>query len=77
VVLQEVGEDLVFALQLGFELPDLLFLGVLCELGLAAVLEGQVSVLEQQPLPGVKARGIDIHLITERENGRALQSGAA
>jgi hypothetical protein len=40
VLLHQLGHDLVFALELGFELFDLLVLGVLDGLGLAAVVEG-------------------------------------
>jgi len=73
VLLHELGHDLVFALQLGFELLDLLVLGVLGPLGFAAVIEGQVGILEQQLLPGLKDRGFDAQLLAELGNGCALE----
>jgi hypothetical protein len=51
VLLHEFDEDLILALELGFELFDLALLGILDGLGLAAVVEGQVSILEEQALP--------------------------
>ena len=54
MLLQEFGEDLVFALQLGFELLDLALLGVLDGLGLAVVLKNGVAVLEELLLPAVE-----------------------
>ena len=73
MLLHELGHNFVLALDLGFELLDLLLLGVLGDLGLAAILEGQVSVLEEQLLPRVEDRRFDAQLIADRGNGCALQ----
>ena len=59
----EFGEDLVLALQLGFEFFDILILGVFEGFGLASILERQMGVLEELSLPLVKERGIDLELI--------------
>src|SRR5438876_9223456 len=59
---EELGPTNVLALQLGFEVLDLLVLGVRVRFGLAAILEGQVRILEQQLLPGVEDRGFDAQL---------------
>ena len=69
MLLHEFDEDLVFALELGFELFDLAFLGILDGLGLAAVVEGQVGVLEEQALPLVEAGGVDVELIAQVGDG--------
>ena len=64
----ELGHDLVLAAELGFELLDLLVLGVLEGAGLAAgaaVGEGEVGVLEELALPLVEEGRIDRELIAE------------
>ena len=54
----ELGHDLVLAVQLGFELLDLLAVGIVAGLGFAAVgLEGQVAVLEELLEPAVELVG--------------------
>jgi hypothetical protein len=76
VFLHELGKDLVLALQLGFELYDLLVFEILVDLGTASVIEGQVRVLEEQTLPGVEDRWIDPELIAQAGDRGALEKMA-
>jgi hypothetical protein len=55
VLLHQLGEDLVLALEFGLEIGDLLVLGV--GSGLAAFVvagEGRLAILEKELLPGVE-----------------------
>lgn len=61
----EFGEDLVLACELGFEVLDLLVLGVVDGLGLAAVVESQVAMLEEFFESAVELGGIDVVLIAQ------------
>ena len=61
----ELGHDLVLADEFGFELLDLLVLGIFDSLGLAAVLEGDVAILEEILEPAVELVGIDVEFIAE------------
>ena len=54
MLLHELGQDFVLALDLGLELLDLLLLGVRSGFRLPAVFEGQMGILEEQPLPRVE-----------------------
>ncbi len=65
----QLGHDLVLAGQLGFELFDLAFLGVLDGLALAAVVEGGMAVLEELLEPGVELGGVDVEFIAQVGNG--------
>ncbi len=65
----ELGHDLVFALELGFELFDLVVLGVLDGLALAAVVEGEVAVLEELFEPAVELVGVEVEFIAEVGDG--------
>jgi len=60
-----LGEDLILALQLAFEVLDLLVLGILDGLDLAAIFEGEVSVFEKLPLPVVEDGGIEASLVAQ------------
>ena len=61
----ELGHDLVFAYELGFELIDFLLLDVFEGLGFSAVVEGDVSVFEELFEPGVELCGVDVGLVAE------------
>jgi hypothetical protein len=55
MLLHQLGEDFVLALQFGLEIGDLLVLGVI--IGLAAFVvagEGSLAILEEELLPGVE-----------------------
>ena len=71
--LHELGHDLIFACELGFELLDLLVLGVLDGFGLAAILEEGVAIFEGLLLPAVKERGCDAELIADRGDRDAFE----
>ena len=68
MLFHELGEDGVLALELGFELLDLVVLGVLDGPGLASVVEGDMGVLEELLEPGVDLIGEEIELIAEVGN---------
>jgi hypothetical protein len=76
VLLHEFAEDLVFALEFGLELLDLFVLGVLAGLGLAAVVEGGVPVLEELLLPAVEEVGRDAEFIAEIGDGHLVEEVA-
>jgi hypothetical protein len=76
VLFHELGENLVLAAQLGFEMFDLLVLGVFDCLGLAAVLEGQIGAFEELALPLVELDGIDLALIAQGRNGDSFERDA-
>ena len=65
----QLGHDLVFAGELGFELLDFLVLGLLDGLGLRAIGEGEVAVLEEPFEPVVDLIGMEIKFIAEVGNG--------
>jgi hypothetical protein len=76
VLLQQFGHDFVFALQLLLELLELPVLGVLGRLGgfgLATVLEGGMSVLEEFLLPAIEYVGCKPQFIAEIGDGRLLE----
>src|SRR5258708_6800424 len=75
-----------FARKLGFELLDLGLLSVFDSLGLAAIVEGSMAVLEELLEPAVELVGIDVEFIAEVgdrdlvdemtfENGNLLGAG--
>jgi hypothetical protein len=69
VLLHQLGEDLVLALELGLQLGDLLVLGV--GDGLAALVvagEGGSAVLEEELLPGVEEGDVEAVFFTEVGN---------
>ena len=72
----ELGHDLVLAGQLGFELFDLLVLGVFGGLGLAAVVEGGVSVLEELLEPRVELGGVKVVFLTQVGDGDLVEQVA-
>src|SRR5579885_1667710 len=74
--LHELGHDLVLASKLGFELLDLLVLGVLSGPGLAAILEREMGVLEEVPLPLVEECRVDLELIAQVRDRDGLQEVA-
>jgi len=65
VSLHELGHDLVFAHEFGFELVDLLLLSIIKSLGLSAIVEGDMAVFEELFEPAVKLGGIDFGLVAE------------
>ena len=69
MLFHEFAEDGVLALELGFELLDLVVLGVLDGLGLAAIVEGGMTVLEELLEPGVELVGVEAELIAQVRNG--------
>ena len=71
-VFQEFGHDLIFASELGFEPLDLLVLRVLDRLGLAAVVEGGMAVLEELFEPAVDLVGVKIEFIAEVRDGNLV-----
>jgi hypothetical protein len=72
----ELGHDLVLAGDLGFELFDLLLLGIFEGLGLAAVVEGGVTVLEELLEPGIDLVGVELKFIAEVGDGDFLEEVA-
>jgi hypothetical protein len=73
VGLHELGHDLVFASELGFELLDLGVLGGLGDLALAVLGEGEVAILEELALPDVKEVGRDLEFVAELGDGDILK----
>ncbi len=84
--LHQLGHDLILASHLSFELLDLLYVGILDGLGLAAVVEDDVTVLKEVLQPAVKLVGVEVVLIAEirhrdlldqllLENGNLLAAG--
>ena len=72
----ELGQDFVFAHELGFELLDLVLLRSVDGLGLTAVLESQVGVLEELALPLLEEGRIDLELVAQVGDGGALEEVA-
>ena len=68
----ELGHDLVFAHEFGFELLDFLVLGILAGLVLAAISKGEMAVLEEFFEPVVELVGIDIEFIAQVGNGNLV-----
>ena len=64
--LHELGHDVILACELGFELLDLLVLGILDGLALATVVEGGMAVLEELLEPAVELVRIDVEFIVPR-----------
>jgi hypothetical protein len=73
VRLHQLGHDLVLAYELGFEMLDLLVLGILDCFGRATVLKTDVAVFEELFLPVVEDRGRDAELIAEGGGGDAFE----
>src|SRR5271154_6340899 len=69
MLFHELAEHGVLALELGFETLDLVVLGVLDGLALAAVGEGQMAVLEELLEPVVELVGVDVEFIAQIRNG--------
>lgn len=67
-----VGEHGILTLELGFELLDRLVLGVFDDLGLAAVVEGRVTVLEELLEPAVELIEVEIVLIAQVRDGNLV-----
>src|SRR5271169_6673813 len=65
MLFHELGEDRVLALQLGFEPCDLGLLCILDGLGLAAIVEGGMTVLEELLEPSVELVGVEVELIAQ------------
>jgi len=72
VLFHEFGEYGVLPLELGFELFNLLVLGVLGGFGLAVGVEGEVAILEELLEPGVELGGIEVVLIAQVGNGNLV-----
>jgi hypothetical protein len=73
MLLHEFGEDLVLALELGFERFARFVLGVLDSLGFAAVVAGDMSVLDELLLPAVEEVGGDGEFIAAIGHGDFFQ----
>jgi len=65
----EFGHDLIFAHELGLELLDLLVLGIFDGLGLAAIVEGGMAVLEELLEPAIELIRIGFEFIAQVGNG--------
>jgi hypothetical protein len=65
VSFHEFGHDLVLLLELGLELLDLGLLGLFDALGLAAIGEREMSVLEELFEPVVELVGVDVEFIAQ------------
>jgi hypothetical protein len=76
VLFHELGHDLVFALDLGFELLDLDVLGAVDGLALAILGKGEVTVLEELALPDVEEVRRDLELVAELGDGDILKEMA-
>jgi len=72
----EFGHDLVFAGEFGFEAFDLLVLGVFGGLGVAAVIEGGMSVFEELFEPVVDLVGVDVEFVAEVGDGHFVDEVA-
>ena len=65
----ELGHDLVFAGELGFELLDLFLLGIFDGLAFAAVLKSGMAVLEELLLPVVELVDLEAEFLAEVGDG--------
>jgi hypothetical protein len=72
VLFHEFGEYRVLALELGFELLDLMVFGTLGGFGRAVGGEGEMAVLEELFEPGIELGGVKIVLIAEVGNGNLV-----
>jgi hypothetical protein len=72
----ELGHDLIFAGELGFELFDLALLGVLDGLAFAAIVEDGVAVLEELFEPTIDLVGVEAKFIAEVRNGDLVEEMA-
>src|SRR5580698_1235819 len=72
MLFHEFSQDGILALDLGFELFDLSVLGLLFGLGLAAVVEGGVAVLEELLEPAVELVGVDVEFVAQIGNRNFL-----
>jgi hypothetical protein len=61
---------------IGFELFDPVLLGVFERSGLAVVLEGSVTVLEEFPLPAIEQVGSNANFIAEIGDGSLFEKVA-
>lgn len=74
MLFHEFGEHGIVALGPGFELLDLAFPGVLDGLGLAAVAEGGLAVLEEFLEPGVELLGgVEVEFIAQVRDGDLVE----
>src|SRR5262249_16916633 len=74
MLLHQLGEDLVLALQLGLEIGDLLVLGVGSVLAAFVVAgEGSWAVLEKELLPGVEVGDSDAVFFTDVGDGDLVE----
>ena len=72
MLFHEFGEHGVFPLELGFELFNLLVLGVLGGFGLTVGVEGEVAVLEELLEPGLELGRVEVVLIAQVGNGNLV-----
>ena len=72
MLFHELGKDSVAALELGFELLDLLVLGAVDSLGLTAILERGMAVLEELLEPVIDEGCLDVEFIAEIGNGHLV-----
>ncbi len=71
--LHDLGQHLVLAGQLGFKLFDPLVLAVHDGLGLAAVVERGITVLEELFQPSIKLRGVELQFIAQIGDGHLVE----
>ena len=72
MLFHEFGEDGVLALELGFKAFDFLLVGVFDGLGLAAVVEGGVAVLEELLEPAIDLVGVEAEFIAQIRDGNLV-----
>ena len=61
----EFSEHLVFALDLCFERGNFLVFGIFEGFGFSAIIEAEVSIFEELPLPLIEEGGADVEFIAE------------
>ena len=61
----ELSHDLIFADELGFELIDLAFLGIIDGLAFAAIVESDVAVFEELFEPAIELIGVKAEFIAK------------
>ena len=76
MLFHEFGKDGVLALELGFEAFDFLVIGVFDGLGLAAVVEGGMAVLEELFEPAVDLVRIKAQFIAQVRDGDLVEEMA-
>ena len=69
MLFHELDEDGVLALELGFEPLNLVVVGILDSLALAAIVEGGMAVLEKLFEPGVDLVGVEAEFIAQVRDG--------